>query len=139
MPINKGTKGMYNVGGNSTSFKKGEKPVTYKPVGSEMIDKDGYTLIKVKDDGPYQERWVNKQRVIWEKENGPIPKGHVILFADGNKGNLDIENLILISQSQLVRLNKNGWIGKSKEVTEVGIKLADITSIIAAKKKSFSE
>ena len=50
VPINKGTKGMFNVGGNKTSFKKGQRPANYKPVGYERIDKkDGYIYIKVQN------------------------------------------------------------------------------------------
>ncbi|RDY70304.1 HNH endonuclease, partial [Halobacillus trueperi] len=37
-PKNKGTKGIYNVGGNRTSFKKGQRPSNYKPVGTERVD-----------------------------------------------------------------------------------------------------
>lgn len=32
---------------NSGSFKKGNVPLNHKPVGSERIDRDGYTLVKV--------------------------------------------------------------------------------------------
>jgi hypothetical protein len=38
-------------------------------------------------------------------EHGPIPKGAIIRFKDGNKLNFDIENLILIDPKQNMELN----------------------------------
>lgn len=134
-PPNKGTKGLYNVGGNSTSFKQGQRPLNYKPVGSERIDRDGYTLIKVSDDGPWHKRWRHKHKVIWEERHGSIPKGHAILFADQNKRNIDLDNLILITQSQLAILNTKGLIQKDADLTRTGIIVADIYSVISKRKK----
>lgn len=134
-PANKGTKGLYNVGGNCTSFKQGQRPLNYKPVGSERIDHDGYTLIKVSDDGPWHKRWRHKHKVIWEERHGSIPKGHAILFADQNKRNIDLDNLILITQSQLAILNTKGLIQKDADLTRTGIIVADIYSVISKRKK----
>lgn len=135
-PPNKGTKGLYNVGGNRTSFRKGQPARNYKPVGSERIDRDGYTLIKVSDDGPWHKRWRHKHKVIWEEKHGPIPKGHVILFADQNKRNLDPDNLILIKQSQLSVLNKKGLLHHDAELTKTGIIMADIYRKISERKRN---
>ncbi len=134
-PPNKGTKGLYNVGGNRTSFKKGQKPINYKPVGSEYIDRDGYTLIKVSDKGTWPERWKFKHRVMWEKENGPVPKGYVLLFADSNKQNIDLENLIMVSKHQLLILNKNKLIQNNADLTRTGVIIADLHKKINNRKK----
>ncbi|AZS15341.1 HNH endonuclease signature motif containing protein [Paenibacillus lutimineralis] len=134
-PANKGTKGLYNVGGNRTSFKKGQQALNYKPVGSERIDRDGYTLIKVSDEGPWNKRWRHKHKVIWEEKHGPIPKGHVILFADQNRRNIDLDNLIMIKQSQLSVLNKKGLLHDDAELTKTGIIMADIYLKIGERKK----
>ncbi|WP_436702547.1 HNH endonuclease signature motif containing protein [Bacillus cereus] len=48
--------------------------------------------------------------MLWEEENGPIPKGYVIIFGDGNRRNFQQDNLILVSKSQLAILNKNQLI-----------------------------
>lgn len=135
-PANKGTKGLYNVGGNRTSFKKGQQPKNYKPVGYERIDRDGYTLIKVSDEGPWQERWKHKHKVIWEEKHGPIPKGHVILFADQNKQNINLDNLIMIKQSQLSVLNKKGLLYKDAELTRTGLVMVDIYRKISERTRS---
>lgn len=132
VPVNKGTKGLYNVGGNETSFKKGQRPLNYRPVGSERIcSKEGYVMIKTEDGQP----WKLKHNVIWEKANGPIPKGSVLIFADGNKLNVVLDNLILISRRQLLTMNQNGWIKNNKELTEVGVTLASIKVATIDKQK----
>ncbi|WP_096269380.1 HNH endonuclease signature motif containing protein [Paucisalibacillus globulus] len=123
-PWNKGKKGL-QIGGKETQFKKGQQPKNYRPVGSERIDsKDGYILIKVQDHGTYQERWRHKHVVVWEKHHGKkVPKNHVIMFADSNKQNLDLGNLILISRSELARMNQQGLFSMDPEVTKAGLNL----------------
>ena len=120
-PWNKGMKGL-DIGGKETQFKKGHVPANYKPIGSERITIDGYTEVKVADPN----KWRLKHRVIWEKENGPIPKGHVLLFGDKNQQNFNMDNLILISRNQLARLNQNNLIQTDAELTRTGIIIADL-------------
>ena len=121
-PHNKG-KSFY-AGGRSaeTRFKKGSMPGNYRPMGSTRVSKDGYTEIKVAD----PRKWKHLHRVIWEKEHGPIPKGHVVIFGDGNKTNICIENLLLISRGELAVLNKCKLLGASPEITKIGIMVANV-------------
>lgn len=136
VPANKGTKGLYNVGGNRTSFKPGHKPKNYRPVGSERIcSKDGYVLIKVQDTGRYQDRWKLKHKVIWEKANGPIPSGYKLLFLDQDKQNISLDNLVLIPQSKLSTLNKEGLLHKDAELTRTGLIVADLYQKISHRKR----
>jgi len=135
IPVNKGTRGLYNVGGNNTSFKPGQPALNYKPVGYERIDRDGYVLVKVQDDGPWQKRWRHKHKVMWEELNGPVPPGHALLFIDQNKQNIVSENLILVTRKQLARLNQNNLLSNNAELTKTGIIMADIYGKIGERKK----
>ncbi|MDA1742213.1 HNH endonuclease signature motif containing protein [Bacillus cereus] len=128
---NKGTKGIC-AGGIRTQFKKGQKPHNYKPVGSERVNADGYVDVKIADPN----KWKAKHRLLWEKENGPIPKGHVIIFGDGNRRNFQQDNLILVSKSQLAILNKNQLIKDNADLTRVGVVIADIYKKIGERKKN---
>lgn len=119
-PWNKGLKGY--MGANKTSFKKGTIPPQYRPVGSERITKDGYIEIKVEDPN----KWELKHRVIWEQHNGEIPKGYAVIFADGDKSNLDIDNLLLVSRKQLLFMNRNNLRSENKEFTKVGVNIANV-------------
>lgn len=138
-PFNKGMKGV-TFGGAETQFKKGQKPANYKPVGSERVDRDGYVLIKVSDTGEWHQRWRHKHKVMWEEVNGPIPKGHVLIFLDRDKQNITLENLQLITQAQLVRMNQNKLFQQDPELTKAGVIIASIyTKMGALNRKEKSE
>ena len=129
IPANKGTKGLTRA--NRTSFKKGQTPVNYRPIGSERITKDGYLEIKIKDPN----LWRLKHLVIWEKENGRLPKGCAIMFADGNKLNLNMENLILVTRNQLLIMNKRKLRKDSIELTKVGLNIAKVYERIGERRR----
>lgn len=120
-PWNKGLKNVNNTHPNSTSYKKGKAHPKYKPIGSERIDKDGLVVIKVAE-----RKWMTKHKHLWEKEKGPVPKGHVIIFANGDKRDFSSENLICVSRKQLMALNKNKLIKNDIEITKTGVILADL-------------
>lgn len=130
IPFNKGRKG---VGGwEPTQFKKGHRPLNYKPVGTERVNSYGYIDVKVADPN----KWKGKHILIWEEHSGKsVPKGHVVIFGDGNKLNLDIDNLILVSRKQLVALNKKGLIQDDAGLTKTAIILVDVYGKISERKK----
>lgn len=106
VPHNAGQKG-WQAGGRSaqTQFKKGQKPRGWRPVGSERITKDGLVQVKMTDTGYPPRDWLGKHRVIWEAENGPMPKGHIVVFVNGNRRDFRIENLECISRAENMRRN----------------------------------
>ena len=121
---------------NSTSFKKGNVPHTYLPIGSESVTRDGYTIVKVSDEGTRNQQWRPKHRLIWEKHHGPVPDGYAIVFGDGDKTNLSIDNLILVSRSQLSVMNTKKLIKNDVELTQAGANIAQLMlAINKAKKK----
>lgn len=91
------------------------------PVGSER-DSKGYLLIKIAEPNV----WIEKHRYIYEKEYGDIPKGHKIIFADGNKRNFELENLILVTDSEALLMNSNKLIFEDAELTKAGCLVAKI-------------
>ena len=129
-PWNKGKKGI-NLGGKETQFKKGQKGWNYKPVGTERINTDGYVDVKIADPG----KWKGKHKIIWEAANGPVPPGHVLIFADGNKLNVTLENLLLITRRELAIMNKKGLIANKAELTKAGVTVAGIFLKITERKK----
>ena len=94
VPFNKGKKGL-SFGGKETQFKPGNRPANWMPVGTERVNADGYVDVKIQD-GKLQKNWKAKHIIIWEKANGPIPKGHVLIFADGNRLNVVRDKRILL-------------------------------------------
>lgn len=117
-PWNTGTKGM--TGANARSFKKGNVPANRKQIGSERIcPKDGFVLIKVIERDPhtgFPTRYKHKHVHIWERDNGPVPKGMVVAFRDSDRTNIEPENLMLISRAELLRLNKHDYKNTPEEL-----------------------
>ncbi len=105
-PHNFGVKG-WQAGGNSvkTQFKKGNIPQTWVPVGSERIGKDGILQIKISDTGYGPRDWKSAHSILWESCFGPVPPGHLIIFKDGIRKNIFIDNLELVSRAENMRRN----------------------------------
>lgn len=114
---NKGKKGY--MGANVTSFKSGNVPPNRKSLWTERIDsKDGFILIKVPERNPHtgcSTRYKHKHVWVWEQANGPVPKGYAVVFKDSNKLNCELDNLMLLTRSELLSINLHGY----KDMPEV--------------------
>ena len=129
-PWNKGMKGL-QIGGKETQFKKGNRPHNWQPVGTERINAEGYIDIKIAEPS----KWKSKHYIIWEESKGKVPKGYVLIFGDGNRQNVQLDNLILVSRAQLALLNKHGLIKNDAGLTKTGVLIADIYSKMAERKR----
>jgi hypothetical protein len=90
----------------ATQFKSGERPHTWKPIGTEVERKDGYIWVKVSDDAvPARLNWISKHEAVWVKTHGPIPPGHIVTFKDRDKRNFADDNLELITLADNLRRN----------------------------------
>jgi hypothetical protein len=107
----------------------------YKPVGSERVD-DGYIVVKVSArKGQYHKNWKHKHIAIWEKAYGKVPRGHVIIFANGNKLDLRLDNLLMVSRGELAVMNHESLISAHKDLTKVGKSIADVKMLITERKR----
>lgn len=112
-PANKGKKCPPGVGGNhpnarKTQFRKGQTPHNTNYLGHERVSKDGYVEISIDETNPhtgYERRYVLKHRWLWEKANGPVPKGSALKCLDGNRLNVDPSNWEAVPRGVLARLN----------------------------------
>lgn len=93
-----------------------------KNVGYEYINSSGFTMMKL--DNPT--RWVHKHRYLYEQQFGEIPKGKVLIFLDGNKQNLNLDNLHCITRKQLMKMNQNNLFYSDPELTKTGIEVAKL-------------
>ena len=127
-PWNKGIKtGLKPTNG----FKKGFSPWHTRELYSERLDKDGYILIKIAKPN----KWVRKHRWIYEQEHGTIPDNSVIIFADGDKTNLNTDNLICVTRNELKVLNQCRLISSVPELTKTGLNIAKIRIKLAELRK----
>jgi hypothetical protein len=105
-PANKGQKMSTDVYQKvaHTMFKKGSKPMNTQPIGTihQRSDKSGkmYLYIKLADSN-----WQLLNRYTWEQYHGPIPKGLIVAYKDGNYLNNDIDNLMLLTKKENMARN----------------------------------
>ena len=113
-PWNKGIS--FDPGGRSaaTRFQPGRpasEASNYKPIGSLRVTKDGYLEQKVTDDASLApaRRWVALHRLVWEREHGAVPPGHIVVFRHGmrttNPDQITADRLECITRSENMQRN----------------------------------
>lgn len=129
VPFNKDKK--FQGKTNRTTWKKGNIPHNYKPVGSERLSRDGYIEVKVAD----HNKWRLKHVAIYEQAHGKVPKGHKVIFLDQNRMNVSLDNLEMISDSELLYINKNIKMGTDVDANRVRITMSKVMTAASRKAK----
>ena len=83
---------------------------------------DGYIEVKVEEPSTFK----LKHRIVYEQLKGPIPDGYNVVFADGDKSNLESDNLILVTKSEMLVMNRKGLFKKNKDLTKTGHLIAKV-------------
>ena len=105
----------------TTCFSKGNIPLNHKPVGTISVRRHRKgakrklpeVYIKVAEPN----KWKLYNRYLWEQANGPIPKGYVICFRDGDTLNCKLENLRCVSRATAQILsNMSDTRGEARDV-----------------------
>jgi hypothetical protein len=110
--------GLKNYGNNKLSKLRFSRCL----FGSEHLTKNGHTMVKT----DYPGVWRKKHHVIWESTNGPVPEGHIVIFADRNKSNFNPDNLLLVSKRERVVMNQKHLIFPDADKTKVGLLVVKI-------------
>ncbi len=101
IPANKGKKMTPEVRERvkHTWFKKGNEPHNTKH--------DGYISVRRDSKGRYYAhirvalgKFELLHRHIWEQHNGPVPKGQIVVFKNGDTSDFRIENLEMITREE---------------------------------------
>lgn len=108
VPANKGLRrpGWYAGRMRETQFKKGQRGNKWVPIGAEVFNTDGYLVRKVREDLRGAMNWRMVHVILWEQRHGPVPAGYAVKFIDGDRRNVAIDNLCLVSRQDLARLNR---------------------------------
>jgi hypothetical protein len=133
VPYNTGTKGLNQ--GSSTSYKAGQMPPNWCPVGTVIEPKDGYTKIKVAE----PKSWKHKHVWLWEQMNGPVPDGCCIIFSDSDKKNFEPNNLICVQRSELLFLNRKSLIKTDTELTRSAVNVARVAVKVSKLKREIKK
>ena len=143
-PWNKGVKGSTGTqaGCLATQFRPGRDPSearNYRPIGSLRITKDGYLEQKVTDDQSVYpaRRWVALHRLVWERENGQPPNGHIVVFRPGmlttDADLITVDRLECITRSE--NMQRNTYHRYGKEIAQLIQLRGVITRKIREKEK----
>lgn len=116
--------------GPGRPFPKGYRPPNWLPVGSERI-KQGRVDIKIAE----PDKWRAKARVLWERRNGPLPKGHTVIFADGDNRNFALDNLVKVSCWELLYLRTHRLLSNDAELTKVAVTVAKLSAKACERQK----
>lgn len=116
-----------------TMFKPGNRPHNQLAIGTEIIDGMGYVRVKVGEPNS----WKFKSHLIWEQETGETLKPNErIVFLDGNKLNLDFNNLAKVSTAELSGLNLSHGITEFADVTKANLTVVKLVNSIARRRKN---
>ena len=129
--------------GNKTQYKKGNIPYNKgKKMSKETREKVKHTFFQKghkphneKFDGYISTRKHKKTGTIykvirvslghfkylhvynWEKKNGPVPEGFIVIFKDGDTMNCDSENLKIITKAE--NMNRNSLYNYPEEIQQL--------------------
>lgn len=105
---NKGMKGL-QTGGEAGWFRPGERrgraAELWLPIGSYRTSKEGYLQRKLTETGITRHDFVPVHHLVWRLHGGTVPRGHALIFRDGDKSNFGINNLELVTRAELLRRN----------------------------------
>lgn len=109
-------------------FKKGQVVHNIKPIGYEMTTKHGgYTYVKVANTGVKNKDFRAKHHLMYEKYNGEIPKGHIVIFLDGDRQNFEPDNLYALNRWVHRMMCGDGYFREGgKELTLAAIKTYEL-------------
>lgn len=114
-PANKGLRRPGYAPGRmrETQFKPGQRGSRWMPIGSTRVV-GGYEYTKTSDIRstkggrgfvPWTRNWQPTHVLLWEAKHGPLPKGHAVAFKNGDKRDIRLDNLELITRGDLMRRN----------------------------------
>ena len=110
IPFNKGMRGIHLS--PRTEFKKGINTGKAHPSWKGGIQQN-------KNDCVYLYKGVGKRVrrpvAVWTEHRGSVPVGFVVYHIDGNKNNDCINNLTIVSRSELIKLNNRRKIIENRK------------------------
>ena len=117
-------------------FTKGSQPPNTEPIGTLRKKRDGwyikYRQYHMGTDG----NWKQYHIFLWEVANQrEIPKGHTVVFLDGNKDNFDLDNLRLVPESERMIANVHIGLSNDGELNNTIFNLAKLQLAISKKNK----
>lgn len=122
----------------ATQFKKGHRPSNELPVGTIVVNSDGYKLIKIRMEGSIWERWEPLHRHVWKQHYGAIPAGMCVTFKTPDRLNCDISNLMLATKGENASLSGLRYRFEDPDATVAGLNIIRLKNAVKSRKKRMS-
>jgi hypothetical protein len=93
-----------------TQFKRGQRSGKaaehVMPIGSTRVI-EGYLYRKVSEalNVAYTVNWKLEHHLRWTAAHGPVPPGYVLVFANGDRGDLRLDNIQCVTRRELMARN----------------------------------
>ena len=117
----------------ATRFRPGQLPHNARdlPVGSERVTRDGYVEVKVAERpsgaGRANDNWRPKAHLVWERANGrALRPDEIVVFADGDRGNLDPGNLVAMTRAEHAVIVRRGIAYADRGTCETAVRIARV-------------
>lgn len=114
---NESMKGIHLSPGSE--FKKGNKPASWRPVGTVVI-REGSRRGRGRRDGPRAyvkiaepNIWKARAVIEWERANGPLPPGVLVHHKDRNTLNDTPGNLVVLTRAKHIEEHRKEYAGKA--------------------------
>lgn len=98
----------------------------YMPIGSLVFRTGEWYYEKVADGPNSNDNWRSKHVMVWEQSYGPVPKGHMVIFLNGNRRDYSLENLALCPKDVGLEVNSRGLRFTNPEATRAGMLIAEL-------------
>jgi len=139
LPHNAGKKHPPRGRSVETLFKKGSRPHNTLPIGTvawkgrnHKTGDIGYLAVKIAEPNI----WEYLHHQAWQRQNGTIPARCAIIFLDGNRENLAIANLALVTRAELSRLNHLRYSQQPAELKPAVFTLAKLKAKVGSLRKA---
>lgn len=131
IPHNKGKK-YPDMERTSSMFKKGHKPHHSYPIGYEKISFHGNSVVKQPDGS-----WRSKAKIMYEQYHGvTVPDEDYVIALDGNRLNLEKDNLIHVTKAELLGINQHDVLRLGdKELSSAVHKIVKLRGFLFKKQK----
>lgn len=103
----------------------GRKITDKRKLYTEVTKPCGYTYVKVSR-GKRNKNWELKQRYLYKKYYGEIPKGYSVIFANGDKTDFSKENLLLVENRIQQIASLRGLLCDDAEINKTALLISEL-------------
>lgn len=119
-PWNKGLKGMHLS--RSTEFRKGQRAINRAEIRAVRIRREGDSLKRAWVKVAEPNVWKPRGHLVWEAAYGPLPRGMVLHYRDGDSMNDTLPNLMPMARASHLKTHRQYFEVRRKALARIASK-----------------